>query len=145
MPLPCPHCQAVADVTPSAALGFCCVVCGGPRLSSELPQAEPPVSELLESAGRQQTKHLMFSAAGAVLLGMGALALVVVNGVVAVAAPGTLPSLAAYAGASVPTLSGIVVLVGAAKARTLRARALRDAEHLARSAHAGAADTRPEA
>lgn len=130
MPQQCPHCHVVADVQPHAALGFSCLVCGGPRLALDLPDAAfgPQVEQLLTSAGREQTKHIMYTAAGSLLLAMGALALVLVSGVVLIAEPGALPSLAAYVGASVPLLSGLAALVGAAKARTARGQALRQAQ-----------------
>jgi hypothetical protein len=130
MPQQCPHCHVVADVQPHAALGFSCLVCGGPRLTLDLPGATlgPGVEQRLTSAGREQTKHLMYTAAGSLLLAMGALALALVSGVVAIAAPGIVPSLAAFAGASVPLLSGLAALVGAAKARAARGRALRQAQ-----------------
>jgi hypothetical protein len=70
----------------------------------------------------------MYTAAGLVLASMGALTLAIVTGVVQVAAPGAVPSLAAYAAASVPTISGILALVAGARARSERGRALRRLE-----------------
>jgi hypothetical protein len=130
MPQQCPHCHVVADVQPHAALGFSCLVCGGPRLALDLPDAtlSPQTEQLLTRAGTEQTKHIMYTAAGSLLVAMGALAIALVSGVVVIAEPGALPSLAAYAGASVPLLSGLAALIGAAKARTVRRQALRQAQ-----------------
>ena len=118
----CPHCDVVADVRPDAALGFCCKVCGGPRLAPGT-MATAEARALLESAGREQTKHLLFTAAALFLTPMGALALAIVTGVVLVAAPGPVPSLAAYLAAAVPTIAGLLALAAAAGARTERGRA----------------------
>jgi hypothetical protein len=120
----CPHCDVVADVRPDAALGFCCRVCGGPRFAPGT-RATAEAHARLESAAREHTKHLMFTAAALFLTPMGALAMAIVTGVVLVAAPGPVPSLAAYLAAAVPTLSGILAWVGAARARGERGRALR--------------------
>lgn len=120
----CPHCDVVADVRPDAALGFSCKVCGGPRLAPGTT-ATAEAHALLQRAGREQAKHLMFTAAGLFLAPMGALALALVTGVVRVAAPGPVPSLAAYLAAAVPASFGILALVGAARARDQRGRALR--------------------
>ncbi|HVY29773.1 MAG TPA: hypothetical protein VHB79_24605 [Polyangiaceae bacterium] len=130
MPQQCPHCHVVADVQPHAALGFSCLVCGGPRLALDLPDAtlSPQIEQLLTSAGTEQTKHIMYTAAGSLLAAMGALAVALVSGVVVIAEPGALPSLAAYAGAAVPLLSGVAALIGATKARAARGRALRRAQ-----------------
>ena len=130
MPQQCPHCHAVADVEPHRALGFSCLVCGGPRLALDLPGASlgALTNQLLEGAGREQTKHIMYTAAGLVLVAMGALALALVSGVVLVAAPGALPTVAAYVAAAVPLLAGALALVGAARARAERGRALRQAQ-----------------
>jgi hypothetical protein len=130
MPQQCPHCHVVADVKPHQALGFSCLVCGGPRLALDAPDARlsPVAEQLLTRAGTEQTKHIMYTAAGALLLGMGALALALVSGVVLIAQPGALPTLAAYMAALVPALAGGAALVGAARARTTRGEALRQAQ-----------------
>jgi hypothetical protein len=130
MPQQCPHCHVVADVQPHPALGFSCLVCGGPRLALDAPDAtlSPVAEQLLTRAGTEQTKHIMYTAAGALLLAMGALALALVSGVVVIAQPGVLPTLAAYAAALVPALAGLTALVGAAKARRARGQALRQAQ-----------------
>jgi hypothetical protein len=59
----------------------------------------------------------VYTAAGLFLSAMGALALAIVTGVVLVAAPGVVPSVAAYLAAAVPTLAGILALAGATRAR----------------------------
>jgi hypothetical protein len=126
----CPHCHVVADVERHAALGFSCLVCGGPRLALDAAQLRlgAETNALLVSAAREQTKHIVFSAAGLLLTGMGALALVIASVVVLAAAPGLLPSVAAYAGAAVPVVAGLLALSRAAGARGQRAKALRAAQ-----------------
>src|SRR5690349_12161537 len=93
----CPHCHAVADVEPHAALGFRCLVCGGPRIALNISGVVPGPSTLgaLSSAGKRQTEHLVYSSAGFVLLAMGALALVIATVVLAAASPGVVPTVAA--------------------------------------------------
>lgn len=129
MPHQCPHCHVVADVDPHAALGFSCRVCGGPRLALDAPNASlgAPTVQLLEQAGREQTKHIIYTAAGLLLAATGALALAVVTGVVLVAEPGAVAALAAYVAAAVPGSSGVLALVLASRARRQRASALRQA------------------
>jgi hypothetical protein len=126
----CPHCHAVADVERHTALGFSCLVCGGPRLAFDSANVVPSAqtNALLENAGREQTKHIVFSAAGFLLAGMGALALVIAAGVVVAVAPGVVPSVGIFLAASVPLVAGLVALMRAAAARTLRARAMRNAQ-----------------
>ena len=126
----CPHCHAVADVERHQALGFSCLVCGGPRLALDAPTVifSAQTNTLLESAGREHTKHIMFSAAGFLLAGMGALAVLIASVVVLAAAPGLVPSVAAYVSAAVPLVVGLMALSGAAGARTRRALALRAAQ-----------------
>ena len=122
----CPHCTAIADVQPHATLGFVCRVCGGPRIAVDARFAVPSQSTktALVSAGREQTKHLMFSAAGFLLGGMGALGLVIAGVVVLAATPGLLPSLAAFLAASVPFAAGLLALRRAGQARDRRSEAL---------------------
>lgn len=131
----CPHCTAIADVQPHATLGFVCRVCGGPRIALDARFATPSsrTSQALVVAGREQTKHLMFSAAGFLLGGMGALGLLIASVVVLAASPGLLPSLAAFVSAGVPFAAGLLALRRAARARQLRAESL----HAARLAALG--------
>jgi hypothetical protein len=126
----CPHCHATADVEPHRALGFRCLVCGGPRVAVGLPNVtlSPRTATALSSAGNEQTKHVMFSAAGILLAGMGALALLIATAVDLSAAPGPLATLALYLAACVPLAAGLLSLAGARAARTRRTEALRAAE-----------------
>ena len=104
----CPHCNAVADVEAHAALGFRCLVCGGPRVSLDIAGVAPSASTLtaLRGAAKRHTEHVVYSGAGFVLSGMGALALLIATLVVLAASPGLVPTLAAYLGALVPTAAG---------------------------------------
>jgi len=126
----CPHCGAIADVEAHAALGFRCLVCGGPRIA--LDQAGLTLSAQtlarLTAAAREQTKHVMFSAAGFSLAAMGLLALVIAVAVVSTASPGLVPALATYFGATVSLVAGLVALGRAATARRLRGEQLRAAQ-----------------
>jgi hypothetical protein len=126
----CPHCRAIADVEPHAALGFRCLVCGGPRVALDVAGVTPGPSTLaaLHEAGKRQTEHVMYSAAGLVLTGMGALALLIATLVVLAASPGLVPTVAAYFGALVPTVAGLAALRRAATARKIRGQSLRAAE-----------------
>ena len=126
----CPHCGAIADVEPHAALGFRCLVCGGPRLALNVSGVVPsaPTVSALRSAGKSQTEHVMYSSAGFVLVGMGMLALLIASLVVLTASPGLVPTLAAYLGALVPTAAGLAAFVRAANIRKHRAQALHAAE-----------------
>jgi hypothetical protein len=126
----CPHCNAIADVEAHQALGFRCLVCGGPRIALGAAGAVPSArtqSSLLD-AGREQTKHVMFSAAGLALFGMGLLALLVATVAVLAASPGPVPTFATYLGALVPLTAGLYALARAASARRLRGEALRTAQ-----------------
>lgn len=122
----CPHCTAIADVEPHATLGFVCRVCGGPRIAVDARFAVPSQSTktALVSAGREQTKHLMFSAAGFLLGGMGALGLLIAVVAVLAATPGLVPSLAAFLTTSVPFAAGLWALRRAGQARDRRSEAL---------------------
>jgi hypothetical protein len=126
----CPHCHAVADVEPHPALGFRCLVCGGPRVALNISGVVPSASTLaaLSSAGKRQTEHLVYSSAGFVLLAMGALALVIATVVLAAASPGVVPTVAAYLGALVPVVAGALALARSASARTRRREALHAAQ-----------------
>jgi hypothetical protein len=126
----CPHCSALADVETHPALGFRCLVCGGPRIAtgSQETTLSQHTQALLKAAGGEQAKHVMYSAAGLLLVGMGLLAFVVAAVAVAAAAPGLVPTLATYLGASVPLIAGLVTLARAATARQLRGEALRAAQ-----------------
>jgi hypothetical protein len=126
----CPHCRAIADVEPHAALGFRCLVCGGPRVALNVSGVEPSASTLghLARAAKQQTEHVMYSAAGFVLTAMGGLALLIATLVVAAASPSLASALAIYLGALVPTGAGAFSLARAARARTLRGEALHAAQ-----------------
>jgi hypothetical protein len=125
----CPHCTAIADVQSHPTLGFVCRVCGGPRVAVDARFAVPShtTTTALVAAGREQTKHLMFSAAGLLLGGMGALGLIIAAVVVLAASPGLVPSLAAFLAASVPFAAGLLALRRAAQARARRAEALHSA------------------
>lgn len=122
----CPHCDAVADVERHAALGFRCLVCGGPRIALDIQGVEPSVrtNEALRSAGREQTQHVMFSAAGFALVGMGTLAVLVATLAVLATSPGALLAVAAYAASAVPLVTGAFALSRAAKARKNRGDAI---------------------
>jgi hypothetical protein len=108
------------------ALGFRCLVCGGPRIAIDVQGVSlgESTNRALESAGREHTKHAMLTAGGWVLAGMGALALVVASVVSLAAAPGAVASLAALLGASVPLGAGVWALARAASSRRLRDDAL---------------------
>lgn len=126
----CPHCNAIADVEPHAALGFRCLVCGGPRVALDTPEVAlgAAAQSALTKAGTEQTKNLMWSGAGAVLTGMGALALLIATLVVGAAAPGEVATAAAYLAALAPLLAGLWSLSRAAVARRQRGQALHAAE-----------------
>jgi hypothetical protein len=125
----CPHCNAVADVEPHAALGFRCLVCGGPRVALDVPGVTPSTVTLtaLTGAAKYQTENMMYSAVGVVLSGMGALALLIATLVVIAASPGLVPTLAACLAALVPAVAGLVAFARAATARKRRGEALRSA------------------
>lgn len=122
----CPHCQAVADVERHAALGFRCLVCGGPRVALDIQGVEPSpaTNEALRSAGQEQTQHLMFSAAGFALVGMGALALLVATVAVLATSPSALLTALVYAASAVPVVTGVLALSRAARSRQRRTGAL---------------------
>ena len=126
----CPHCHSIAEVEPHGALGFRCLVCGGPRIA--LDSAELSLSAqtnvALSRAKSEQTKHLMLSAGGFLLSGMGALALLLCVVVELTASPGVGAMLAAYFAAAVPLATGLFALNRAAAARKQRSEALRTAE-----------------
>ncbi len=126
----CPHCNTLADVAPHAALGFRCLVCGGPRIALDSADVTlgPRTNQALANAGAEQTKHLMFSAAGYFLSGMGALALIVAAVVELTASPGVAATIAAYLAAAVPFGAGLFSLAGARAARKRRREALRVAQ-----------------
>jgi hypothetical protein len=126
----CPHCSAIADVEPHASLGFRCLVCGGPRVALGLPDVtlSARTRAALTVAGSAQTKHVMFSAAGFLLSGMGALALLIATVVVLSAAPGPMSTLAIYLAACVPLGAGVLSLLGARTARAQRGESRRAAE-----------------
>jgi hypothetical protein len=84
--------------------------------------------QALVDAGSEQTKHVMFSAAGLALTGMGGLALLIATVVVLSASPGLVATLATYLAASVPFVAGLLALSRAATARNLRAEAVRTAQ-----------------
>ena len=126
----CPHCNTVADVAPHAALGFRCLVCGGPRIALDTADVSQgaQTNQALANAGAEQTKHLMFSAAGYFLSGMGALALIVATVVDLTVSPGVAATIAAYLAAAVPFGAGLFALSGARAARKRRGEALRVAQ-----------------
>ncbi|HKY35483.1 MAG TPA: hypothetical protein VJN18_06080 [Polyangiaceae bacterium] len=135
----CPHCGALAIVEPHAALGFRCAVCGGPRLVLDAPEVElgAPAQAALKTAGRKHTRHVVLSAAGLALSGLGALALLVASGVLLAASPGLLPTLFTLLACSVPLGVGLWALRAAAAARSQRSEAL----HAARLAALSDAQT----
>lgn len=120
----------MADVAPHPTLGFRCLVCGGPRVALDVQNVSPSARTraALESAGKEQTKNLMFQAGGLVLSGMGLLALLIATVVVASTSPSALLTLAAYAAGSVPLIAGLFALARAASARKLRGQAVRTAQ-----------------
>jgi hypothetical protein len=126
----CPHCHALADVAPHSTLGFRCLVCGGPRIALDSADVSlgPQTTQALTNAGTEQTKNLMFSAAGYLLSGMGALALVLAAVVELAVSPGVAAIVAAYVAAAVPLAAGLFSLAGARAARKRRTEALRLAQ-----------------
>jgi hypothetical protein len=126
----CPHCNTLADVTPHTALGFRCLVCGGPRIALDSADVSlgPQTNQALANAGAEQTKHLMFSAAGYFLSGMGALALIIAAVVELTVSPGVAATIAAYLAAAVPFGAGLFSLASARAARKRRGEALRVAQ-----------------
>src|SRR4051812_14507471 len=126
----CPHCNTLADVAPHAALGFRCLVCGGPRIALDTADVSlsAPTNQALANAGAEQTKHLMFSAAGYFLSTMGGLALLVAAAVELTVSPGIAATIAAYLAAAVPFGAGLFSLTGARAARKRRNEALRVAQ-----------------
>jgi hypothetical protein len=122
----CPHCHAIADVEPHAALGFRCLVCGGPRVALDVQGVAPSArtNAALQGAGQEQTQHLMLSAAGFALGGMGLLALLITSLVVLSTSPSALLVATAYLASAVPLGAGLLALARAARARQLRATAL---------------------
>ncbi len=125
----CPHCRVVADVEAHPALGFRCLVCGGPRLAFDLDGVGlgDESERALREAGRQQAQHAMFSAGGLALVGMGALAVLVAGVVVLAASPGVAPAFAAFLASLVPLSAGLWALRRAARARAARGSALQRA------------------
>lgn len=126
----CPHCHAIADVERHSSLGFRCLVCGGPRVALDVQGVRPSerTNAALQQAGTEQTKHLMFSAAGFSLVGMGLLALLVTSLVVVSVAPSALLAATAYLASVVPVAVGAFALSRAAGARKQRSGALRSAQ-----------------
>lgn len=99
-------------------------------MALNVPGVTPSAATLsaLRGAGKHQTQHVMYSAAGAVLTLMGALALVIATLVVVAASPGVAPTLAAYLGAAVPAVAGVFSLARAAGARKQRSAELYTAQ-----------------
>ncbi|HEY6079561.1 MAG TPA: hypothetical protein VIW29_12190 [Polyangiaceae bacterium] len=126
----CPHCQAVADVQADGALGFRCLVCGGPRVALDLANVSLSATTraALIEAGAQQTRHLMYGAIAAVLGVMGSLGVLLALLAVVAAAPGLLPTLAAFLGCAVPVGASAWAFGRARSARQLRGSALRRAQ-----------------
>jgi len=122
----CPHCGALAIVEPHAALGVRCAVCGGPRLALDAPEVElgAEAQAALKNAGREHTRHVMLSAAGLALGGLGALGLLVATAVLLVASPGLLPSVLTLLACGTPLGAGLWALRAAAAARSQRSEAL---------------------
>jgi hypothetical protein len=126
----CPHCHVLAEVAPHATLGFCCLVCGGPRVALDSADVSlgAQTNQALVNAGAEQTKHLMFSAAGYVLAGMGGLALLIATVVALTVSTGAAATVAAYLAGAVPLAAGLFSLTGARAARKRRNEALRIAQ-----------------
>lgn len=126
----CPHCNATTDVEPNATLGFRCLVCGGPRVALNLPNVTlgSRTRAALVSAASEQTKHLMYSAAGFLLAGMGALAVLIASAVVLTASPEPWATFATYLAAGAPLAAGLWALARARTARMLRGEGLRTAQ-----------------
>jgi hypothetical protein len=125
----CPHCGATADVERDEALGFRCLVCGGPRVAIDIAGVAlgPSVDRALTSARRQHRRHLAFSAAGLVLASLGGLGLLIASVVALTTSLGLVPALALLLGAALPLGAGAWALRRAASAREQRGRALHDA------------------
>lgn len=125
----CPHCQAIADVEAHAP-GFRCLVCGGPRVALNIPSVVPSARTNVElrNAGAEQTKRLVFGAAGLALAGMGVLALLVTSVVLLSTNPTAWLTLAAYVASSVPLATGFYALARAGRASKAGAEALRAAQ-----------------
>lgn len=126
----CPHCNATADVEPSATLGFRCLVCGGPRIALSLPNVTlgARTRSALATAASEQAKHLMYSAAGFLLAGMGALAVLIASAVVLTTSPEPWATAATYLAAGAPLAAGLWALARARTARLLRGEGLRTAQ-----------------
>jgi hypothetical protein len=126
----CPHCNAVADVEPNATLGFRCLVCGGPRIALNVASVAlgSRTRTALTAAASEQAKHLMYSAAGFLLAGMGALAVLIASAVVLTASPEPWATVAAYLAAGAPLAAGLWALARARTARLLRGEGLRTAQ-----------------
>ena len=126
----CPHCSAVADVQPNATLGFRCLVCGGPRIALDVPNVAlgARTRAALVTAASEQAKHLMYSAAGFLLAGMGGLAVLIATAVVLTASPEPLATAATYLAAGAPLAAGLWALARARTARMLRGEGLRTAQ-----------------
>lgn len=122
----CPHCDAVADVERHGSLGFRCLVCGGPRVALDFEGVVPSArtNDALRSAGKEQTQHLVLSAAGFALLGLGALAVLVATLAVLATSQSALLAVLALGTTAVPLLAGAFALTRAARARKLRQAAL---------------------
>lgn len=112
------------------ALGFRCLVCGGPRVALDVPGVLPSerTNADLRRAASEQTKQLVFGAAGLALAGMGLLALLVTSIVFISASPAPLLTLAGYLASSAPLATGLYALTRAARARKVRTEALHAAQ-----------------
>jgi hypothetical protein len=126
----CPHCNVVADVEPHAALGFRCLVCGGPRIPVDAPGVvlSAGTREALERAKSEHTKHLLLSAAGLALLGLSGLSLLAASLVLLAASPGLVATLMTLLACAVPLAGGAWGLVRAAAARGARGEELHRAQ-----------------
>jgi hypothetical protein len=125
----CPHCNVVADVEPHPALGFRCLVCGGPRVLVDAAGVElsGATRAALKSAKTHHTKQLLLSAAGFSLLGMGGLSLLMASAVLLAVSPGLLLTLFTLLACCVPLAGGAWGLMRAAAARQTRSEALHSA------------------
>jgi len=126
----CPHCHAVADVEAHAALGFRCLVCGGPRVALDVSgvTSSAATRAALSTANERHAENVAYSGGGLAVLALGALALVLTTVVVATTSAGVLPSLAGYVGALVPVILGLLSLARGARARKQRGDALHSAQ-----------------
>lgn len=125
----CPHCNVVADVEPHGALGFRCLVCGGPRIPVDAPgvKLSAGTRDALKLAKAEHNKHLLLSAAGLALLGLSGLSLLAAGLVLLAASPGLVATVMTLVACAVPLAGGAWGLGRAAAARRARQQVLHGA------------------